>query len=273
MQRTPAWFNARRGKLTASNFGTAAGINPYQSKNKYLREQSGLDPPFTGNEACSWGTRNEANAIKDYQARTGNVVRAYGFKMHPDHDWLGGSPDGLVGTQGMIEVKCPFYKQEPHTKIPPHYRCQINGLLEIFDREWCDYVTWTPTKFKVYRVYRDPHLWDLLLGKYTTFYAAMSRGAAMVPRQQNGEKQETLDAIEASVVDYDFWKLTEPGHLQGVWEAPFDDPFLSQDSDEDCEDAGPPRKMPRHEDAAPSVPASEPADCGRVHVRAEAHVP
>lgn len=252
MQRTPAWFNARRGKLTASNFGTAAGVNPYNSRNKYLKEQSGTAPAFKGNEATQWGTRNEPNAIKDYQARTGNVVRAFGFKLHADYDWLGGSPDGLVGTLGMIEVKCPYYVQKPHAVIPPHYLCQINGLLEIFDREWCDYVSWTPTGMKVYRVYRDRALFDLLLSKYCTFYAAMSRGADGFPRQQRGERQETLDAISESDTrnDYTFWRLTEPAYQGGVWEAPFYNAF--DNSDLSSDNASPVRKLRRLESPSPT---------------------
>ncbi len=269
MQRTPAWFNARRGKLTASNFGTAAGVNPYQSRNKYLLAEAGIDPKFTGNDATRWGTVNEANAIKDYQVRTGNIVRAYGFKLHDDYAWLGGSPDGLVGKMGMIEVKCPFIRQTPHDKIPPHYYCQINGLLEIFDRQWCDFISWTPTQFKVYRVYRDPELWDLLLGKYTSFFAAMSRGAVDFPRQQRGEKQETLDAIAASDAhtEYAFWRMTEPAHLRGVWEAPFNDPFLDyDDNSEDSDDAGPIRKLPKRESSETAEPGVGADGGGSVHV-------
>lgn len=138
-QRTPEWYKARQGKLTASRLGAAAGVCPFCSRNQYLQElKNPLDLPPFSNDACRWGTNNEHNAVKDYTARTGNLVTKFGFGAHPHIPWIGGSPDGFVGERGMIEVKCPFYKMKPHERIPPHYMCQINALLEIFDRDWCD---------------------------------------------------------------------------------------------------------------------------------------
>lgn len=240
MQRTPAWYAARKGRLTASNFGMAAGVNKYESRQKGLKRALGEDT-FTGNDATRHGVKNEPNAIIDYQIKTGNLVRSFGLKLHPEYDWLGGSPDGLVGTRGLIEVKCPFFDQTPHKEIPVHYYCQVNGLMEIFDRDWCDFVSWTPQNgMKIYRVYRDPALWDFLLGKYTSFYAAMRRGCNTFPRQQTGEKEETLNLIadsQAQMVDMEFWggDLTT---LVGGWDGPFDDPYLSEDSSKEEEDYG-----------------------------------
>lgn len=230
-QGTPAWFNARRGKLTASNFGAAVGVNPWCTRKKALREQLGLERWSGAPAACIWGTKNEKNAIKDYMVRTGNVVVAKGLFTHPDYPWLGGSPDGLVGDDGIIEVKCPFYKQVPHTSIPPHYYCQVNGLMEIMGRKWCDFVSWTPTAMKIYRVYHDPELFSYLLERYTVFYAYMQRGCDKIPNMRTGEKDETLCKIAASDehTNYAFWEAVEPCNLKGRWDAPPDDPFYSSD--------------------------------------------
>ena len=180
-QGTPAWFDARRGKLTASNFGAAAGVCPWVSRNKALRIAIGQEEWKGDLRACIWGTKNEKNAVKDYMIRTGNVVTHKGLFTHPDYPWLGGSPDGLVGTEGIIEVKCPFVNQRPHLKIPYHYYCQVNGLMEIMDREWCDFVSWTVHGMKIYRVYRDKELFDYLMERYGRFSACMKRGVADLP--------------------------------------------------------------------------------------------
>jgi len=232
-QGTPAWFHARKGKLTASNFGAAAGVNPYCSRRRALKREFGQEK-FTGNAACTWGTTNERNAIKDYMVRTGNIVTSKGFFTHPQIPWLGGSPDGLVGDVGMIEVKCPFIKMEPHTEIPVYYYCQVNGLLEILDKQWCDYVTWTPTAFKVYRVYRDPMLWDYLLEKYSIFFAMMQRGCSQVPNMRSDDRKAILAHIATSQsthVDHDFWSCVEPANLHNMWIAP---PDATDSSDEEC---------------------------------------
>ena len=232
VQGTPAWFSARKGKLTASNFGAAAGVNPYCSRKKQLRLALGEERWKGDVAACTWGTKNEKNAIKDYMIRTGNVVVSKGLFTHPDYEWLGGSPDGLVGDRGIIEVKCPFIVKKPHTTIPPYYYCQVNGLMEIMDKDWCDFISWTPTEMKIYRVYRDPALFQHLLEKYTTFYSYMKRGCAQIPNTSSREKNETLDAIAESDKNtgYTFYKHLEPGMMSGQWNSP---PPASPESDED----------------------------------------
>lgn len=232
-QGTPAWFNARKGKLTASKFGAAAGVCPYTSRAKALRLELGKEK-WSGNmEACTWGTKNERNAIKDYMVRTGNVVTSKGFFEHPAYNWLGGSPDGLVGDEGMIEVKCPFVNKICHTKIPPIYYCQVNGLLEILNRQWCDFISWTPTEMKVYRVYRDPDLFAFLLDRYMLFYACMKRGCDTLPRVSKAEKATVLQYIGESDANtrYDFWTYLEPGEQKGRWEGPPYDPYMDYSSD------------------------------------------
>ena len=263
-QGTPAWFNARKGKVTASKFGAAAGICPYTSRAKALRLELGKEQ-WKGNlEACTWGTKNERNAIKDYMVRTGNVVTSKGFFEHPEYNWLGGSPDGLVGSEGMIEVKCPFIKKICHAKIPPIYYCQVNGLLEILNRQWCDFISWTPTEMKIYRVYRDPALFNFLLDRYTLFYACMKRGCDNLPRVSKEEKQTVLQHISDSDSNtrYDFWTYLEPGEQQGRWEGPPDDPFAQYSSDE-TEDP-PSSKRLLDTDGATDVPKLQ---CCGVRVR------
>ena len=252
-QGTPAWFDARKGKLTASRFGAAVGICPYTSRAKALRVAVGTEK-WSGNlDACRWGTVNERNAVKDYMVRTGNIVKSMGFKGHPDYDWLGGSPDGLVGDEGIIEVKCPFVKKVPHTVIPPVYYCQVNGLLEILDRQWCDYISWTPTEMKIYRVYRDRDLFAFLLDRYSIFYACMKRGCDQLPRVKTEEKKEVLQRIADSdeYTNYRFWTHVEPGHLAGRWDAPPSDPYDSDTEDRESDDTSSPLSKRSRKDADP----------------------
>lgn len=260
-QGTPAWFSARKGKLTASKFGAAAGICPYTSRAKQLRLELGQEKWSGNNDACRWGTTNEKNAIKDYMVRTGNVVVSMGMGVHPDYAWLGGSPDGLVGDEGMIEVKCPFVKKVCHTKIPPVYYCQVNGLMEILNRKWCDYISWTPTEMKIYRVYRDSDLFAYLLDRYTLFYACMKRGCDTLPRMGKNEKQDVLARIDASDANtnYGFWTYLEPGEQQGRWEGPPSDPFATDSDDTDDE---PNSKRPRNEDGTANEAELQPAGEG-----------
>tara|TARA_Y100000389_G_scaffold21207_1_gene18190 strand:- start:4197 stop:5024 length:828 start_codon:yes stop_codon:yes gene_type:complete len=241
-QRTPAWHVARRGKLTASNLGAALGQVSYVSRAAAYRRAMGVER-FQGNEATQYGNDNEANGILAYQTLTGNLVQATGLHIHPHHDWLAGSPDGFVGTEGMIEVKCPFYFRKGgrlHKTVPPHYYMQVNALLEITGREWCDYVCWAPEGMVVYRVTRDPQVFDFLLTYYGQFYAAMQAQASNPPPLSRDEKDnieyELGEAIDRSV-DCTFWQSAVLGDP-----VPSSDP---QDEDEDDASLSPPAKRMR----------------------------
>jgi putative phage-type endonuclease len=145
-QRSPEWVARRSGRLTASYFGAALGLSPYMSRQALWRELTGRAEPFAGNEMTEWGNDHEAGAISSYEVETGNIVLPARFV--PLEDWSGCSPDGYVGADGLIEVKCP-YTQRLYETWPDHYRAQVLGQLAITERQWCDCWCWTPEGAKV----------------------------------------------------------------------------------------------------------------------------
>ena len=238
-QGTPEWHAARRGKLTASNVGAAVGINPFTTRmeafnralgrdkflGKTLRDAIGPAPSSaflqyvrgTGNCATRWGTANESNGVLAYSAHTGNVVKSTGLHVHRNASWLAGSPDGLIGEDGMIEVKCPYWPKRDgrrvHLEIPPYYYLQINLCLECTDREWCDFISWSPEAYKIIRVTRDTLLHEALTPTYVAFFAAMSRNAQGPPLQSKAELQEIKDLVAASMaehIDEQYWSNVDP---------------------------------------------------------------
>lgn len=239
-QRTPAWHAARKGKLTASNLGAALGLVQWRSRQQAFNAAMGVDkfvgaafndaighvpisklpirPLFyAGNDATRWGTKNESNGILAYSAHTGNLVSATGLHVHPATSWLAGSPDGLVGTEGLIEVKCPYYRKKDgsqiHTEIPPYYYLQMNLCMEATERKWCDYVCWTPEAYAIYRVTRDEELHEALMSHYLRFFSAMQRMAKSPPVQTREEKEQIRELVTESMrthIDYDFWRNADP---------------------------------------------------------------
>ena len=210
-QRTPAWHAARNGKLTASNIGAALGLCPWTSRTQAYNRAMGLEK-FMGNDATRWGTQNEPNGILAYSAHTGNIVQNTGLHVHPHIAWLAGSPDGLIGTEGILEVKCPYWRKKNgsrlHDTIPPHYYLQINLCMECSNRNWCDFITWSPEGYKIYRVSRDTSLHEQLLPFYLSFFAAMQRMAEAPPPLSAEEIQtiQTLvaDSMQANI-NYSHW--------------------------------------------------------------------
>ena len=232
-QRSPAWHVARRGKMTASNLGATLGLVSYTSRKVAYSRAMGTDK-FEGNDATQWGNDNEINGIMAYQSKTGNLVMPSGLHVHTDYKWLAGSPDGFVGDRGMIEVKRPFYFKRDgsgriHKTVPAHYYCQMNALMEICDRDWCDYVCWSPEGMAIYRVKRDPMCFEILLHFYAQFYAAMQAQSDAPPaqsREVKGHIESTLaEAIERSV-DYGFYAHVDP--LEAV---PSSDPYDEMEED------------------------------------------
>lgn len=134
-QLTQEWFDAHRGRISG---GTAAGclrLDPYCSAQKAFRRIKGTEPHIS-NQWTEWGTNMEPLARRKYSRQEGVLVRETGFWVHNEIDWLGASPDGLVGHDGMLEIKCP---NELPTKCPPHHRIQAAVQLIVTGRKWCDY--------------------------------------------------------------------------------------------------------------------------------------
>lgn len=179
-QNTREWHKARTGRLTASRVGAALGVNPWQTPDDLIRamvrEAHGAEPEFTGSVATRYGQQHEPLAKLDYMAETGYTVEDAGFYVHPEFDWLGASPDGFIGADGMIEIKCPYSlrdKAEPEFKrlwSQPHYYAQVQAQLAVTGRTWCDFYQWGPHGTKTERVTPDSAWWNDNLPKLRAFY-------------------------------------------------------------------------------------------------------
>jgi putative phage-type endonuclease len=152
-QRSKEWYEARKGKLTGSNIGAALGLNPWKKPEDLIRQMvrdyHGAESEFTGNIATEYGTLHEPLATMDYMGLTGNFVEECGFFVHPDYNWLGASPDGLISDELLIEIKCPFglrNKEKPEFKTAdeqPHYYAQMQIEMAVTGRKSCDFYQWS----------------------------------------------------------------------------------------------------------------------------------
>lgn len=98
------WHDARKLRLTAS---TAKRVPKRSTTNpqKFLSEH--LHPTFTGNTATKYGKENEEKAIELMEAQ-GHTVERRGLVLCPDHPWFGASPDGILDSTQLLEIKCPL---------------------------------------------------------------------------------------------------------------------------------------------------------------------
>lgn len=153
-QGSAAWFAARLGKVTASKVvdvmaKTKSG--PSASRTNYMMEL--LCQRLTGNReegyvnaAMQRGTDLEPIARIAYEASECVDVAEVGLIMHPSGNAFGASPDGLVGEDGQIEIKCPNTAQHVEFlrtgKPEGKYIIQMQAQMACTGRAWCDFVSY-----------------------------------------------------------------------------------------------------------------------------------
>lgn len=157
-QQNESWHKDRLGKFTASKFGTIMKTGRSKSQKfsdgcmTYIYEKVAeiltMSPHIVTSQATEWGNDFEEEACLRYEQLTHQEVRKIGFLVY--NEYTGGSPDGLIGEKGMIEIKCP-YNPANHAKClvtgeiyNKDHIWQIQGNLMITDRQWCDFVTYDP---------------------------------------------------------------------------------------------------------------------------------
>ena len=194
-QRSDAWFQQRSGRITASRFADAIAMNkktgqPTAARQTYMRTVvaeilSGRPKHSISSQALSWGTEAEQFAREAYELETGLVVAESGFVVHYEFDFIGGSPDGLVGADGIIEVKCP-HDEQVHIGtwldgMPADHIPQVQGNLMVTGRAFCDFISFDPRQAEPYRLYvqrierDDKYISETLLPGLLDFWADVQR--------------------------------------------------------------------------------------------------
>ena len=162
-QHSEEWLNIRLGKLTASH-AQAIATNGKGLETLCFKKCSELMTGRVGksytNPDMERGNELESLARGVYELKTGNLVKEVGF-VELDSQ-VGCSPDGLIGEDGLLELKCKddvnFFKLLVERKVDPEYMWQIQMQMYITGRKWCDYVVYNDGYTKplvIIRVERD----------------------------------------------------------------------------------------------------------------------
>jgi putative phage-type endonuclease len=153
-QRSEEWFKARLGKVTASRVADIlAKIKSGESASRRNYKIQLVSERLTGekqetyiNQAMQDGIDREFYARERYVQQFGEVEEV-GFIQHPTLE-AGASPDGIVGEDGIIEIKCPMGTTHTETlmsqDVPSKYMPQIQFQLLCTGRKWCDFVSYNP---------------------------------------------------------------------------------------------------------------------------------
>lgn len=202
-QRTDEWYKARLGKVTASKVSAVLAKKDSATRADYLTDLvlerlTGTQQEFYQNEAMQWGTDTEPQARMAYEAETGNLVDELGFIDHPTIANFGCSPDGVIGEDGLIEIKCPNSKTHLSTllskKAPSKYIPQMQTQMAVMNRQWCDFVSFDPRlpeelQLFVVRVNRDDEYIAKLEEEVSIFLEEVDETVTKLKGVKNGSSK------------------------------------------------------------------------------------
>lgn len=170
VQGSPEWRQMRCGKVTASRISDVMAQGQGKSRASYARQlvaERLTGVPTEGFKSASMerGNEAEASAREAYEYHTGTFVDQVAFIDHPTIDMSGASPDGLVGADGGVEIKCPDSTTHIDTlqgkSIDGGYLKQIHWNMACTGRKWWDYISYDPRmkdpamRLFIKRVHRD----------------------------------------------------------------------------------------------------------------------
>ncbi|KAJ3347580.1 hypothetical protein GGF32_006795, partial [Allomyces javanicus] len=164
-QRTPEWYETRRGSITASNMGavllrdyetsryfmdlfgiaeadfvdTRKSFSKYSNVRDYIKKMVEAEPTFTGNEYTKWGQKYEPVVQTVYSQMYQIDLVEFGLLSHDTCPFLAASPDGIDAQGVMVEIKCPSVRPIGPI-VPCEYYQQIQAQLECCDLDLCRFV-------------------------------------------------------------------------------------------------------------------------------------
>jgi len=187
LQQTDEWWDAKRGKVGSSHIADilakGRGGKPSATRNQYMAKLlierlTGETEETKPNAAMQNGIEQEPFARAAYEAERGVDVVQVGFIESQILPSFGASPDGLIGDDGLIEIKCPSHgvhlEYLRSRVVPRNYLLQMHGQMMCTDRVWCDWVSYDKAfpphlRLLIIRVERDDALCEEIAHEVKVF--------------------------------------------------------------------------------------------------------
>ena len=205
VQGSDEWFQARIGKVTASRIadlmaktksGWGASRANYEAQLIAERLTGQREESFKSS-AMERGNQVEREARIAYEFFNNVEVLEVGFVNRPHIEMSGASPDGVIGDDGLVEIKCPNTATHLATilggSIKGNYQKQMQWQMACTERQWCDFVSYDPCmpehlQLHVRRVHSDPELIQSIEDHVTDFLAGIDdKILQLTPEQEAAE--------------------------------------------------------------------------------------
>lgn len=205
-QRSPEWHKARANRITGSIAGAFLGNSPYMTPEQAIRSMvrayHGAESEFAGGPHIDYGNANEDGAQWQFEMESGLTVDKCGF--FPYEDCFGASPDGLIGDDIILEIKCPYSRRNGGEFKPlsdqPHYHDQIQMELLATGRAKAIFYQWSPhdtmTEYvNASQEWRDECL-PILRQQYALYLSELDNPEHLEPLRVELNTQETKRLVD-----------------------------------------------------------------------------
>ncbi|XP_042912555.1 uncharacterized protein [Parasteatoda tepidariorum] len=221
----PIWKEERSKRISSSFFKDVIGRKNSTLCGKLVKRI--VYPESIVTKALEYGKVKEKEALLDYCKQTGYKVDSCGLFVCAEKPFLCASPDGLIGKEGLVEIKCPYsarlYRNlseasQSHNiglKIDEtgslylpkshKYFYQIQGQLAITQRQWCDLFFWSESDSLIIKICRDENFWIKGVKKLENFFMDCILPELVDSRFKRNmpirEPQHILDARNEKVIN------------------------------------------------------------------------
>ncbi len=175
-QRTPEWFDMRRGKLSGSKLSNFLFINSQEEAVTMYKEvfEGQKKPEFTAEQKswCAWGSQHEDEAMFNLLE---NIKDIYVFEapmvQHTENIFLASSPDGFYDKfnkqgdcieSGVVEIKCPAKAKKASKKVTYYYVPQMYLEMACSGRRFAIFCSWGPKKTRAWKIRWNDDVWRCL---------------------------------------------------------------------------------------------------------------
>lgn len=172
-QGSAEWLYARLGRCTGSRVKDALQVlkngDTGAARRRYLvdvvgERLTGLSAGHFLSDAMAWGSEQEQYARAAYEVQTGQMVDLVGMAIHPKIEKFSASPDGYIGPDGILEIKCPMTATHLQWmdagKVPTEHEWQCFAEMACCQRTWVDFVSFDPRLSSRYQMFIKRLHWD-----------------------------------------------------------------------------------------------------------------
>ena len=193
-QRTPEWYEWRRGGIGASEAAQVLGISPWGTPYELFLEKTGkvVKPDFQST-AMKRGVEFEDGALLELETELGqDIDTTHTLFEHPEYRFIRASVDGMLN-DAVVEIKVPGPAQYEAMKkgLPDYYMAQVQQQMLVTGKDRAIFYVWSPEHGGyIHEVAADENWHRRIIEAETAFWDAVQKG--QWPRDEMSELVEEL---------------------------------------------------------------------------------